>query len=76
MTLQKWGQKDSGQYSVYNPLTSNLDILRTRGENYETHLHPMGQIWGDKVREDYENCQKIYKTSPVTTSTDAMDTRG
>ena len=20
MALQKWGQKDSGQYSVYNPL--------------------------------------------------------
>ena len=30
MALQKWGQKDSGQYSVYNLPTSNLDLLRTR----------------------------------------------
>ena len=50
MALQKWGQKDSGQYSVYNPPTSNLDLLRTRGDQYETCPHPMGQRWGDKVR--------------------------
>ena len=66
MASQKWGQKDSGQYSVYNP--------PTRGEKYETCPHPMGQRWGDKVRQDYENCQQIDKTPPVTTSTDAMDT--
>ena len=36
--------------------------------------HPTGQRWGDKVRWDYENCQQIDKTLPVTTSTDAMDT--
>ena len=74
MALQKWGQKDSGQYSVYNPPTSNLDLLRTRGDKYETHPHPKGQQWGDKVRQDYENCQQIDKTPPVTMSTDAMDT--
>ena len=28
---------------------------------------------GDKVRQDYENCQQMDKTPPVTTSTDAMD---
>ena len=39
MASQKWGQKDSGQYSVYNPPTSNLDLLRTRGEKYETCIH-------------------------------------
>ena len=39
MASQKWGQKDSGQYSVYNPPTSNLDLLRTIGEKYETHPH-------------------------------------
>ena len=50
MALQKWEQKDSGQYSVYNLPTSNLDLLRTRGEKYEMHPHPMGQRWGDKVR--------------------------
>ena len=50
MALQKWGQKDSGQYSVYNPPTSNLDLLRTRGEKYEICPHPTGQRWGDKVR--------------------------
>ena len=50
MASQKWGQKDSGQYSVYNQPTSNLDLMRTRGEKYETHLHLMGQRWGDKVR--------------------------
>ena len=74
MALQKWGQKDSGQYSVYNPPTSNLDLLRTRGEKYETHQHPTGQRWGDKVRWDCKNCQQIDKTLPVTMSTDAMDT--
>ena len=60
MASQKWGQKDSGQYSVYNPPTSNLDLLRTRGDKYETHPHPTGQ--------------QMDKTPPVTTSTDAMDT--
>ena len=74
MALQKRGQKDSGQYSVYNPPTSNLDLLRTRGEKYETCPHPTGQRWGDKVRQDYESHQQIDKTLPVTTSTDAMDT--
>ena len=39
MALQKWGQKDSGQYSVYNPPTSNLDLLRTRGDKYENNIH-------------------------------------
>ena len=72
MASQKWGQKDSGQYSVYNLPTSNLDLLRTRGDKYEMCPHPMGQRWGDKVRQDYENHQQIDKT--VTTSTDAMDT--
>ena len=62
------------QYSVYNPPTSNLDLLRTRSEKYKTHPHPTGQRWGDKVRRDYENHQQINKTPPVTTSTDAMDT--
>ena len=74
MASRKWGQKDSGQYSVYNPPTSNLDLLRTRGDKYETHPHSTGQQWGDKVRQDYENCQQMDKTPPVTTSTDAMDT--
>ena len=74
MALQKWGQKDSEQYSVYNPPTSNLDLLRTRGDKYETCPHPTGQRWGDKVRQDYENLQRIDKMLPVTTSTDAMDT--
>ena len=74
MASQKRGQKDSGQYSVYNPPTSNLDLMRTRGEKYETHPHLMGQRWGDKVRQDYENHQQSSKTLPVTTSTDAMDT--
>ena len=50
MASQKWGQKDSGQYSVYNPPASNLDLMRTRGEKYETHLHLTGQRWGDKIR--------------------------
>ena len=50
MASQKWGQKDSGQYSVYNPPTSNLDLLRTGSEKYETDPHPTGQKWGDKVR--------------------------
>ena len=74
MASQKWGQKDSGQYSVYNPPTSNLDLLRTRGDKYETCPHPTGQRWGNKVRQDYENHQQIDKTPPVTMSTDAMDT--
>ena len=74
MASQKQGQKDSGQYSVYNPPTGNLDLLRTRGEKYETHPLLMEQRWGDKVRWDYENHQQIDKTLPVTTSTDAMDT--
>ena len=74
MASRKWGQKDSGQYSVYNPPTSNLDLLRTRGDKYETHPHPTGQRWGDKVRQDYENHQQIDKTPPVTMSTEAMDT--
>ena len=50
MASQKQGLKDSGQYSVYNPPTSNLDLMRTRGEKYETHPHLTGQRWGDKVR--------------------------
>ena len=62
MASQKRGQKDSGQYSVYNLPTSNLDLLRTRSEKYETHPHPTGQRWGDKVRQDYESCQQIDKT--------------
>ena len=74
MALQKQGQKDSGQYSVYNLPTSNLDLLRTRGDKYETCPHPTGQRWGDKVRQDYENLQQIDKTPPVTMSTDDMDT--
>ena len=48
--------------------------MRTRGEKYETHLHPTGQRWGDKVRQDYKNHQQSNKTPPVTMSTDAMDT--
>ena len=48
--------------------------MRTKGEKYELHLHLMGQRWGDKVRQDYENCQQSNKTPPVTMSTDAMDT--
>ena len=67
-------QPDTGQYSVYNLPTSNLDLLRTRGDKYETCPHPMGQRWGDKVRQDYENHQQIDKIPPVTMSTDAMDT--
>ena len=59
---------------MYNPPTSNLDLLRTRGDKYETRPHPTGQRWGDKVRQDYENRQQMDKTPPVTTSTDAMDT--
>ena len=59
---------------MYNPPTSNLDLLRTRSDKYETRPHPTGQRWGDKVRQDYENCQQMNKTPPVTTSTDAMDT--
>ena len=58
---------------MYNPPTSNLDLLRTRGDKYETHPHPTEQRWGNKVRQDYEN-QQIDKTPLVTMSTDAMDT--
>ena len=43
MASRKWGQKNSGQYSVYNPPTSNLDLLRTRGDKCETHPHLTGQ---------------------------------
>ena len=43
MATRKQGQKDSVEYSVYNPPTSNLDFMRTRGEKYETHLHLTGQ---------------------------------
>ena len=48
--------------------------MRTRGEKYEIHPHPMGQRQGDQVKQDYENHQQSDKTLPVTTSTDAMDT--
>ena len=74
MASQKWGQNNSGQYSMYNPPTSNLDVMRTRGEKYKTHPHPMGQRWGDKIEQDYESHQQGNKTPPVTTSTDTMDT--
>ena len=74
MASQKWGQNDSVQYSVYNLPTSNLDLMRTRGEKYETRPHPTGQRWEDKVRLDYENHQQSSKTLPVTMSADAMDT--
>ena len=74
MASRKRGQKDSGQYTVYNPPTGNLDLLRTRGDKYETRPHPTVQRWGNKVRQDYENRQQMDKTPPVTTSTDAMDT--
>ena len=50
MASQKQGQKDSRQYSVYNLPTSNMDIMRTRGEKYEICPHPMGQRQGDQVR--------------------------
>ena len=75
MASWKRGQKDRGQYSVYKPPTSNLDVMRTRGEKYETCPHPMGQRWGgDKIKWDYESHQQSNKTPPVTMSTDAMDT--
>ena len=76
MAARRRGQKESGQYSVYNPPTSNLDLLRTRREKYGTILHPSGQRWGDKVKRDYEEHRREDdKTPPVTTtSTDAMDT--
>ena len=75
----KWLRKSGDKRIVGNilcitPPTSNLDLLRTRGDKYETCPHPTGQQWGDKVRQDYENCQQMDKTPPVTTSTDAMDT--
>ena len=60
---------------MYNPPTSNLDLLRTRGDKYETRPHLTGQRWGDKVRQDYENHQQIDKTPPVTMSTYGMDTK-
>ena len=44
--MKTWGQKDSGQYSVYNPPTSNLDPMRTRGEKYELHPHLNGTKMG------------------------------
>ena len=59
---------------MYNPPTSNLDIIRARGEKFEMSPHSMGQRQGDKVRQDYENCQQDDKTPPVTDATDAMDT--
>ena len=59
---------------MYNPPTSNLDLLRNKSEKFETHPHPMGQRWGNKVRQDYESHPQIDKTPPVTMSTDAMDT--
>ena len=62
MASRKRGQKDSGQYTVYNPPTSNLDLLRTRGDKYETRPHPTGQRWSDKVRQDYENRQQMDRT--------------
>ena len=49
--------------------------MRTRGEKYETRPHPMGQRWGDKIRQNYESCQQSNKTLPVTMSTDAMGHR-
>ena len=39
--------------------------MRTRDEKYETHPHLMGQRWGDKVRQDYENHQQSNKTACV-----------
>ena len=51
MASQKWGQKRiAGQYSVYNLPTGDLDLLRTRGEKYETCPLPVGQRLGDEVR--------------------------
>ena len=48
--------------------------MRTRGEKYEIHPHPMGQRWGDQVRQGYENHPQNDKTPPVTMSTDVLDT--
>ena len=76
MALCKNGDKRIvGNIQCITPPTSNLDLLRTKSEKYETHPHSTAQRWGDKVRQDYENCQQIDKTPPVTTSTDAMDTK-
>ena len=50
MASQKQRQKDSHQYSVYNPPTSNLDVMRNWGEKYKMHPYPTGQRWGDKIR--------------------------
>ena len=58
MTTRKQGSRELGQYSIYNPPASGLDLLRTRSEKYETRLHPTGQQWGDKVRKDYERQQR------------------
>ena len=75
MASQKKIQQDDVQYTIYNPPASNLDLLWTRNEKYETRLHPTGQSWGDKVKRDYESCQQGGdKMPPATTSTDAMDT--
>ena len=57
MASQKKTQWDDAQYTVYNPPTSDLDVMRKRSERYETRLHPTGQRWGDKVKRDYENHQ-------------------
>ena len=43
MATRKWGSRESGQYSIYNPPASSLDLMRTRSEKYETRLHPTGQ---------------------------------
>ena len=57
MASQKKTQWDDVQYTVYNPPTSDLDVMQKRSERYETILHPTGQRWGDKVKRDYENHQ-------------------
>ena len=68
-------QWEDVQYTIYNPPSSNLDLLQTRNEKYETRLHPIGQRWGDKVKRDYESHQQGGdKMPPAMTSTNAMDT--
>ena len=48
--------------------------MQRRSEKYEIRLHPTGQRWGDKVRQDYESHQQGGdKTPPAMISTDAMD---
>ena len=75
MASQKKIQWDDVQYTIYNPPSSNLDLLQTRNEKYETRLHPTGQRWGDKVKRDYESHQQGGdKTPPAMASTNAMDT--